>query len=73
MMKVGISRVFTLVEKGKIGSENASQQGKEQPDFMKIKKDFPFVNKIRVNSVKGEPVNVNLPINLIKAAMQIHD
>lgn len=72
-MKDEISRVFTLLEEGKFGSENASQQGKEQSDLVKIKKDFPFENKIRVNSVKGEPVNVNLPINLIKAAMQILD
>ncbi|WP_165571581.1 hypothetical protein [Cytobacillus praedii] len=43
-----------------------------QPDLVKIK-NIPFENKIRVNSVKGEPVNVNLPINLIKAAMQILD
>lgn len=47
MMKDGISRVITFVEKGKIGNEKASElftifQGKEQPELVKIKKDFPF-------------------------------
>lgn len=50
-MKDGISRVLTLVEKGKIDKEKASElftifQGKEQPELVTIKKDVPSGNKM---------------------------
>lgn len=78
-MKDEISRVLTLVEEGKIDKEKASElitilQGKEQPELVTIKKDVPYGNKmlkIRVNSVEGDHVNVNLPINLVKAVLKV--
>lgn len=78
-MKDEISRVLTLVEEGKIDKEKASElitilQGKEQPELVAIKNDVPYGNKmlkIRVNSVEGDHVNVNLPINLVKAVLKV--
>lgn len=80
-MKDEISRVLTLVEEGKIDKEEASElinilQGKDQPEPepVTIKKEVPYGNKmlkIRVNSEKGDNVNVNLPINLVKAVLKV--
>ncbi|QED47911.1 SHOCT-like domain-containing protein [Cytobacillus dafuensis] len=78
-MKDEISRVLTLVEEGKIDKEKASElinilQGKDQPELVTIKKEVPYGNKmlkIRVNSEKGDNVNVNLPINLVKAVLKV--
>lgn len=78
-MKDEISRVLTLVEEGKIDKEKASElinilQGKDQPELVTIKKEVPYGNKmlkIRVNSEEGDNVNVNLPINLVKAVLKV--
>jgi DNA-directed RNA polymerase alpha subunit len=78
-MKDEISRVLTLVEEGKLDKEKAGElinvlQGKNQPDLVTIKKDVPYGNKmlkIRVNSKEGDNVNVNLPINLVKAVLKV--
>jgi hypothetical protein len=78
-MKDEISRVLTLVEEGKINKEKASElisilQGKDQPEPVTIKKEVPYGNKmlkIRVTSEKGDNVNVNLPINLVKAILKV--
>lgn len=72
-----ISRVLTLVEEGKLDKEKATElinviQGKEQP--VKVQKEIPYANKmlkIRVTSEKGDNVNVNLPINLVKAVLKV--
>jgi hydroxypyruvate isomerase len=78
-MKDEISRVLTLVEEGKIDKEKASElitilQGKDQPERVTIKKEVPYGNKmlkIRVTSEQGDNVNVNLPINLVKAVLKV--
>ncbi|MCA1041247.1 hypothetical protein LCM00_17165 [Bacillus infantis] len=78
-MKDEISRVLTLVEEGKLDKEKAGElinvlQGKDQPELVTIKKDVPYGNKmlkIRVNSKEGDNVNVNLPINLVKAVLKV--
>jgi hypothetical protein len=78
-MKDEISRVLTLVEEGKIDKEKASElinilQGKDQPELVTIKKEGPYGNKmlkIRVTSEEGDNVNVNLPINLVKAVLKV--
>ncbi|MDF2859052.1 MAG: hypothetical protein K0Q87_4903 [Neobacillus sp.] len=78
-MKEEISRVLTLVEEGKIDKEKASElisilQGKEQPEILTVKKDIPYgtkMLKIRVTSEEGDNVNVNLPINLVKAVLKV--
>ncbi|MED3727652.1 hypothetical protein HPB58_11745 [Priestia filamentosa] len=78
-MKDEISRVLTLVEEGKIDKEKASElinilQGKDQPELVTINKEVPYGNKmlkIRVTSEEGDNVNVNLPINLVKAVLKV--
>ena len=78
-MKDEILRVLTLVEEGKIDKEKASElinilQGKDQPELVTIKKEGPYGNKmlkIRVTSEEGDNVNVNLPINLVKAVLKV--
>ncbi|MFP7296818.1 SHOCT-like domain-containing protein [Neobacillus niacini] len=78
-MKDEISRVLTLVEEGKIDKEKASElinllQGKVQPELVTSKKEVPYGNKmlkIRVTSADGDNVNVNLPINLVKAVLKV--
>lgn len=77
-MKDEISRILTLVEEGKIDKEKASElinilQGKDQHEIV-TKKEVPYGNKmlkIRVTSERGDNVNVNLPINLVKAVLQV--
>ncbi|GHI00945.1 SHOCT-like domain-containing protein [Neobacillus kokaensis] len=79
-MKDEISRILTMVEEGKIDKEKASElinilQGKEQSEPVSlIKERTPYGNKmlkIRVTSVEGDNVNVNLPINLVKAVLKV--
>lgn len=78
-MKDEISRILTLVEEGKIDKEKASElidilQGKDQPELVTITKEVPYGNKmlkIRVTSEEGDNVNVNLPINLVKAVLKV--
>lgn len=83
-MKDEISRVLTLVEEGKIDKEKATElieilQGKEQiqekaAEPVTLKKDIPYGSKmlkIRVTSAEGDNVNVNLPINLVKAVLKV--
>ncbi|MGG0383344.1 hypothetical protein ABEY69_09975 [Priestia filamentosa] len=78
-MKDEISRVLTLVEEGKIDKEKASElinilQGKDQPELVTINKEVPYGNKmlkIRVTSEEGDNVNMNLPINLVKAVLKV--
>ncbi|MGG3927181.1 hypothetical protein ABET51_14420 [Metabacillus fastidiosus] len=74
-----ISRILTLVEEGKIDKEKASElinilQSKDQPELVTLKKEVPYGNKmlkIRVTSEEGDNVNVNLPINLVKAVLKV--
>jgi hypothetical protein len=78
-MKDEISRVLTLVEEGKIDKEKASElisilQGNNQPESVTIKKEVSYgtkMLKIRVTSEQGDNVNVNLPINLVKAVLKV--
>ncbi|ODG91573.1 MULTISPECIES: hypothetical protein [Bacillaceae] len=77
-MKDEISRILTLMEEGKIDKDKASElinilQDKEQPERVSLKKE-PYGNKIlkiRVNSEVGDNVNVNVPINLVKAVLKV--
>lgn len=77
-MKDEISRVLTLVEEGKLDKEKATElinvlQGKEPT--VDLKKEASSYGskmlKIRVNSHEGDNVNVNLPINLVKAVLKV--
>ncbi|MCH6267944.1 SHOCT-like domain-containing protein [Neobacillus citreus] len=77
-MKDEISRVLTLVEEGKLDKEKATElinvlQGKEPT--VELKKEASSYGskmlKIRVNSHEGDNVNVNLPINLVKAVLKV--
>jgi hypothetical protein len=78
-VKDEISRVLTLVEEGKIDKEKASElisilQGNNQPESVTIKKEVSYgtkMLKIRVTSEQGDNVNVNLPINLVKAVLKV--
>lgn len=78
-MKDEISRVLTLVEEGKIDKEKASElisilQGNDHPNEGTIKKEISYGNKmlkVRVKSEEGDNVNVNLPINLVKAVLKV--
>ncbi|RLQ94586.1 SHOCT-like domain-containing protein [Falsibacillus albus] len=78
-MREEISRVLTLVEEGKIDKEKASElinilKDKDQPELVTVKKDVPYgkkMLKIRVISEEGDNVNVNLPINLVKAVLKV--
>ncbi|MED4203970.1 SHOCT-like domain-containing protein [Neobacillus mesonae] len=79
-MKDEISRILTMVEEGKIDKEKASElinilQGKEQSEPVSlIKERIPYGNKmlkIRVTSDEGDNINVNLPINLVKAVLKV--
>ncbi|MEE6450828.1 hypothetical protein RAH41_09665 [Gottfriedia acidiceleris] len=77
-MKDEISRILTLVEEGKIDKDKASElinilQEKDQPERVSLIKE-PYGNKIlkiRVNSQVGDNVNVNVPINLVKAVLKV--
>ncbi|MFC4800256.1 hypothetical protein ACFPA1_12950 [Neobacillus sp. GCM10023253] len=77
-MKDEITRVLTLVEEGKLDKEKATElinvlQGKEPT--VELKKEASSYGskmlKIRVNSHEGDNVNVNLPINLVKAVLKV--
>jgi pyruvate carboxylase len=76
-MKDEITRVLTMVEEGKLDKEKATElinvlQGKDKP--VQLNKEIPYVNKmlkIRVTSEEGDNVNVNLPINLVKAVLKV--
>ncbi|MBS2968124.1 hypothetical protein J9317_05060 [Metabacillus sp. KIGAM252] len=78
-MKDEISRVLTLVEEGKIDKEKASElinilQVEDQSERFSLKKEGSYGNKIlkiRVTSEEGDNVNVNLPINLVKAVLKV--
>ncbi|KGR76354.1 SHOCT-like domain-containing protein [Ureibacillus sinduriensis] len=78
-MKDEISRVLTLVEEGKIDKDKASElisilQGQNQSEPVTLKKDVSYGNKmlkVRINSENGDNVNVNLPINLVKAVLKV--
>ncbi|SIA68924.1 Uncharacterised protein [Mycobacteroides abscessus subsp. abscessus] len=67
------------MEEGKLDKEKAGElinvlQGKDQPELVAVKKEVPYSNKmlkIRVNSSEGDNVNVNLPINLVKAVLRV--
>ncbi|MEH7403070.1 MULTISPECIES: SHOCT-like domain-containing protein [Bacillaceae] len=77
-MKDEISRILTLVEEGKIDKDKASElinilQDKDQPERVSLKKESygNKILKIRVNSEVGDNVNVNVPINLVKAVLKV--
>lgn len=77
-MKDEISRVLTLVEEGKLDKEKATElinvlQGKERTVELKNEASSygSKMLKIRVNSHEGDNVNVNLPINLVKAVLKV--
>lgn len=77
-MKDEISRILTLMEEGKIDKDKASElinilQDKDQPERVSLKKESygNKILKIRVNSEVGDNVNVNVPINLVKAVLKV--
>lgn len=76
-MQDEISRVLLMVEEGKIDKEKASElinalKGKERS--VTLAKETSYGNKmlkIRASSAEGDNVNVNLPINLVKAVLKV--
>ncbi|KQL41844.1 hypothetical protein AN960_00840 [Bacillus sp. FJAT-25509] len=77
-MKDEISRILTLMEEGKIDKDKASElinilQDKDTPERVSLKKESygNKILKIRVNSEVGDNVNVNVPINLVKAVLKV--
>ncbi len=78
-MKDEISRVLTMMDEGKIDKEKASElitilQSNGHSEVESVNENVPYGNKmlkIRVTSDEGDNVNVNLPINLIKAVLKV--
>lgn len=74
-----ISRVLTMVEEGKLDKEKAAElidalQGKDKQVNLNKPTSTPYLDKmlkIRVTSDKGDNVNVNLPIKLVKAVLKV--
>ena len=74
-----ISRVLTMVEEGKLSKEKAAElidvlQGKGNQVELTKRTPTSYLNKmlkIRVTTVDGDNVNVNLPIKLIKAVLKV--
>ncbi|WEG10978.1 hypothetical protein PU629_12405 [Pullulanibacillus sp. KACC 23026] len=78
-MNEEISRVLTMVEEGKLDKEKAvdlidALQGKSKSIDLNKRASSPYLEKIlkvRVTSVDGDNVNVNLPIKLVKAFLKV--
>ncbi|MCM3213537.1 hypothetical protein ABER75_18905 [Niallia taxi] len=74
-----ISRVLTMLEDGKLDKEKAAElidvlQGKGKQVNLSKPNSNSYLNKmlkIRVISEEGDNVNVNLPIKLIKAVLNV--
>ncbi|MCT2345755.1 SHOCT-like domain-containing protein [Niallia taxi] len=74
-----ISRVLTMLEDGKLDKEKAAElidvlQGKSKQVNLSKPNSNSYLNKmlkIRVISEEGDNVNVNLPIKLIKAVLNV--
>lgn len=74
-----ISRVLTMLEDGKLDKEKAAElidvlQGKSKQVNLSKTNSNSYLNKmlkIRVISEEGDNVNVNLPIKLIKAVLNV--
>ncbi|MEY8743100.1 hypothetical protein AB9M62_27040 [Bacillales bacterium AN1005] len=74
-----ISRVLTMLEDGKLDKEKAAElidvlQGKSKQVNLSKPNSNSYLNKmlkIRVISKEGDNVNVNLPIKLIKAVLNV--
>lgn len=75
-MKTEISKVLTMVQEGKIDAEKGSEiiemlkNKQEGPSLSQTKKYVDKTLKIRVISKENDNVNVNLPINLVKAVLK---
>ncbi|TRZ40530.1 hypothetical protein CEQ21_06405 [Niallia circulans] len=78
-MSEEISRVLTMLEDGKLDKEKAAElidvlQGKGKQVTLTKQNSNSYLNKmlkIRVISEEGDNVNVNLPIKLIKAVLNV--
>jgi len=75
-MKEEITKVLTMVQEGKLDSEEAGeliQALKEKdttPATIKGSNYLDKMLKIRVSSEEGDKVSVNLPLRLIKVALK---
>ncbi|MEH7097721.1 SHOCT-like domain-containing protein [Neobacillus vireti] len=78
-MSEEISRVLTMVEEGKLTKEKAAElievlQGNGKQVDLNKRSSTSYLNKmlkIRVTTIDGDNVNVNLPIKLIKAVLKV--
>ena len=78
-MSEEISRVLTMVEEGKLTKEKAAElidvlQGNGKQVELNKRTSTSYLNKmlkIRVTTIDGDNVNVNLPIKLIKAILKV--
>ncbi len=78
-MSEEISKVLTMVEDGKLSKEKAVEligalQGTGNQVSLNKQTSASYLNKmlkIRVTSENGDNVNVNLPIKLIKAVLNV--
>jgi len=70
-MNEEISRVLKLIEDGKIDSKKGAElidalnNSKQAEEPKKVSSDKML--KIKVNTQKGDDVNINIPVNFIKA------
>jgi hypothetical protein len=75
-MNENISKILKMVEEGKIDSAKAAElidaiNSKDNEESADSKKPSIKMLKIKVNSVdEGEKVNVNVPVNFIKATLK---
>ncbi|KON88797.1 hypothetical protein AF332_19660 [Sporosarcina globispora] len=76
-MKEEITRVFTMVQEGKIDADKGSEliqilKEKEETGNKLLEKTTKYLDKtlkIRVVSAENDNVTVNLPIKLVKAVL----
>lgn len=76
-MKEDISKILTMVQEGKLGSEKATELihvlKEKEAAAIPVAKQTDYLDRmlrIRVSSEQGDNVNVNLPLRLIKVALK---
>lgn len=71
-----IRRILTMVENGKLTSDQAavlSDSFEEKIEKKPLLEDSPYLNrllKVRVHSETNDNINVNVPIRLVKVLLQ---
>ncbi|QGU96430.1 hypothetical protein GOM49_16185 [Clostridium bovifaecis] len=77
-MKEDVSRILKMMEEGKIDSDKAAElisaikeREKEEPSTITLNKvsNLEKMLKIKVRSIKGDNVDIKLPIKFVKAIL----